>query len=130
MHALISRKLTAILFLMAFGALMGHGMVPHHHHADILCQEGKSHDPAGEGDHHEHPPAAHCHAFNNLDLQDHSTHPVVTVRSLDLFHAAPAVTGNDLRSPETPTRFRSHRIQAADAGCPETSGLRGPPVMG
>ena len=65
------------LILLCFSAFLGHNLVPHHHHSEVLhspiatdCpfehgdHQGHDHDSDVDTDAHEHP--FHCHAFNDV----------------------------------------------------------------
>ena len=57
----------SLILLFCFSILLGHNLVPHHHHAEILPKAINADCPIEHKDHHasdNHP--FHCHAFNNV----------------------------------------------------------------
>ena len=71
------RKQISYLLLLGFSVLLGHSLVPHHHHAEIL--EHKAHHASDD-----HP--FHCHAFNNVaffkESPSHLQHRVREISTL------------------------------------------------
>lgn len=49
----MKRNLIISCLLLAFGLLLGHELIPHHHH-DVPVHAATSHDHDGEGEHHHH----------------------------------------------------------------------------
>ncbi|MEN8156168.1 MAG: hypothetical protein ABFS10_04405 [Bacteroidota bacterium] len=68
----------AIILLISFSILIGHNLVPHHHHAEVLTTPQSDSCPIDHHDHHDHDDdddddngdtgTKHCHAFNNIDF--------------------------------------------------------------
>jgi hypothetical protein len=55
------------LLLLCFSVILGHSLIPHHHHSEILLASADHPCPFGHDQQHEageHP--FHCHAFNEL----------------------------------------------------------------
>ncbi|MDF1547387.1 MAG: hypothetical protein P1P88_06175 [Bacteroidales bacterium] len=64
-----SIRKSMILFL-SFGLFMmiGHGIIPHHHHSDSIYSHKESHCPTDKQDQKSRQEAPfHCHAFNDTD---------------------------------------------------------------
>ena len=57
----------SFLLLLSFSILLGHSLVPHHHHAEIVERTIDDHCPVEHNDHHcDEEAPVHCHAFNDL----------------------------------------------------------------
>jgi hypothetical protein len=55
------------LLLLCFAVFLGHNLIPHHHHSELVTNQAGESCPIGHEDHTEtgnHP--AHCHAFNEV----------------------------------------------------------------
>ena len=62
-------KLISVLLLVNIGTLIGHNLVPHHHHVAMVNHPSSHECPAGDHDHHnEDPGSKHCHAFNDIQF--------------------------------------------------------------
>ena len=68
----------AILLSICFAVFMGHNLVPHHHHSEVVSIPVSSECPVEHGDHHDedhdaesHP--IHCHAFNDVVFHKYGT---------------------------------------------------------
>lgn len=68
------KKIFISLFLsVSLVLIVGHAVIPHHHHTDILLSHETDHcasDNSGEGNSKDLP--FHCHAFNELNWVDNS----------------------------------------------------------
>jgi len=63
------RKQISFLLLLGFNILLGHNLVPHHHHAEILPGALNRDCPIEHEDHHDSDDLPfHCHAFNNVAI--------------------------------------------------------------
>lgn len=82
----VNRHIAALL-LVCFSVFLGHSLVPHHHHSEVVSspiasecpldhsdQHGQEHDPESGPDTEKHP--THCHAFNELDFEKYNTHTI------------------------------------------------------
>lgn len=134
----------AILLLICFSVFLGHNLVPHHHHSEVLASPLASDCPIQHTDHHacdqdQHPDGEerhsedhpiHCHAFNDVVFDKHQSQPVkpltcvtlVTFSSLaDLLSYPPATHEiyllEGLKIPDKTPELSASRV------------LRGPPVL-
>lgn len=73
-----SNQYISILLSSIFAVFLGHNLVPHHHHSEIVSVPVSSECPVEHGDHHEgdhdtdhHP--IHCYAFNDVVFDKYSS---------------------------------------------------------
>ena len=76
-------RIIAIIITVSFAVFLGHNLIPHHHHCEVVSMPVSSQCPVDHSDHHgdshdadhntdcntehsgeEHP--IHCHAFNDV----------------------------------------------------------------
>ena len=63
------KKQISLLLLLGFSVLLGHSLIPHYHHSDILFGTILGKCTPGHDDHHDSGKSpVHCHAFNNVDF--------------------------------------------------------------
>jgi len=62
-------KYISILLLVSFSVLVGHNMVPHHHHVASSLHPSSHECPAGNHDQNE---KGSCHAFNDVEFVKYS----------------------------------------------------------
>ncbi len=68
----------SIMLLVCFSVFLGHNLVPHHHHAEVVTIPLSIDCPIDHHDHHDaenHPEEApvHCHAFNDVVFDTYSS---------------------------------------------------------
>lgn len=75
---IFKKKLICLLFLFAFGIVLTHNIIPHHHHFDDFLENHPCHAQQNDTHHHSHFPA-HCHAFNETSFIKNtlSTYPII-----------------------------------------------------
>ncbi len=62
-------KQISLFLLLGFSVLLGHSLVPHHHHTEVLPGTLHKDCPVEHKDHHDSDDnPLHCHAFNNVDF--------------------------------------------------------------
>ena len=62
---MIARKnITAVFLLCCFAVMLGHNLVPHHHHLEPGFRIISHHCPSDIKDHSDDDAPLHCHAFN------------------------------------------------------------------
>ena len=76
----VKRRISLLLFI-CFSVFLGHNLVPHHHHAEVVSVPVSCECPVEHGDHNEddqgpgdHP--MHCHAFNDVVFYKYNTHKI------------------------------------------------------
>ena len=80
---MIKRVLTILFLLLANSVLLGHSIIIHHHHYDVLAVEDILHDKqASEHFHHEHQLPEHCHLFNNNEYYFSSVNQINTTKRI------------------------------------------------
>jgi len=78
------KRYIAGLLLVCFSVFLGHNLVPHHHHSEVLnnpistdCpiehgdRQGHNHESDADVDADEHP--IHCHAFNDVVFEKYTS---------------------------------------------------------
>lgn len=79
----VNRHIAALL-LVCFSVFLGHNLVPHHHHSEVVSSPIANECPLDHSDQHgqEHPVdpgtdaekhSTHCHAFNDLVFEKYNT---------------------------------------------------------
>jgi hypothetical protein len=64
---MIKRRDISILLLLSFSVMVGHSVIPHHHHSEIVVKTVTDPCPVDHEDHHNTDEGdGHCHAFNEL----------------------------------------------------------------
>jgi hypothetical protein len=67
-------KHISIFLLFLFSVLLGHSLVPHHHHTEIVFGTIHKECPVEHNDHQDpESKPLHCHAFNNVDFFEDSS---------------------------------------------------------
>ncbi len=130
-------KYISVLLLVNIGILVGHNLVPHHHHLTSISHPSsdecpETHKcPATSHEHHDEDGGTmHCHAFNNIAFvkYNHSQVPIPEMISSFVIIPDPGYV------PDLNTRISSapgHFLKQPTPS-PEVSGnhsLRGPPVL-
>lgn len=60
-------KIISFFLLLIFSVMVGHGVIPHHHHAEAAVNPVTDSCPIQHEDHHRSGNGpVHCHAFNEL----------------------------------------------------------------
>ena len=60
-------KIVSFFLLLIFSVMVGHGVIPHDHHAEAAVGQVTDSCPIRHEDHHEpESTPVHCHAFNEL----------------------------------------------------------------
>lgn len=60
-------KLISVLLLINIGTLIGHNLVPHHHHVAMVNHPSSHECPTDDHEHHDEDSGSkHCHAFNDI----------------------------------------------------------------
>ena len=81
------KRYISFLLISCFSVFLGHNLVPHHHHAEIVAIAINEPCPIDHDDHHDsddHP--IHCHAFNSLDFVKYSHSDLIQpIRPLSAF---------------------------------------------
>ena len=63
----------SFLLILSFSVLLGHSLVPHHHHAEVVMNPVDDHCPADQNDHQDAEKTPfHCHAFNEITFYQNS----------------------------------------------------------
>ncbi|MCK5135261.1 MAG: hypothetical protein KAR19_05690 [Bacteroidales bacterium] len=126
-----AKKHISLILLLCFTILLGHNLVPHHHHAEILPGAINTDCPIEHEDHHDsddHP--FHCHAFNNVDffkinhLDIQKKPGVILIRTI-------SVSKTDLVPSADVESYRYVRLKIPDesAACYGAISLRAPPAF-
>ena len=134
----------AILLLICFSVFLGHNLVPHHHHSEVLANPLPGQCPIQHADHHacdqdqqpegkdhqseDHP--LHCHAFNDVVFEKHHSD---LVKPLTCITLVTFTSFADLLSDPQSTReiYLREDLKIPDKTV-ELSGsrvLRGPPAL-
>ncbi len=82
----VNRHIAALL-LVCFSVFLGHNLVPHHHHSEVVSSPIANECPLDHSDQHgqEHPGdpgtdtekhSTHCHAFNELVFEKYNTQTI------------------------------------------------------
>jgi len=132
----------ASLLLICFSAYLGHNLVPHHHHREVILNPLATDCPVEHGDRHcchqdgeaEYPHSAphpaHCHAFNDVVFEKH--HPQL-IKPASRFTLVLAVPHADL-VPDSPAHNEFYKyyglkfLPRAIERCGSRD-LRGPPQI-
>jgi hypothetical protein len=130
--SMMKRRSIAFLFAGILTVILGHGMVPHHHHFDsILSHPNCRQQDQGTHDRHPGDPKSHCHAFNGMQFYptpdtQNTGKPHTTFTDLFLKHAQPPV-----QSPRYPVIYHpAGDILLLPTRFPDpSSGLRAPPAI-
>lgn len=135
------KRYIAGLLLICFSVLLGHNLIPHHHHSEVFHSPITSDCPFEHGDTHAHDHDAgadhdadehpkHCHAFNELVFQKHS---VPVLRPWTGILTAMMVPGqlilNQEEQPGSPYIYAVHKPICITTVYPGSKDLRAPPVF-
>ena len=125
------RMKISFLLLLSFSILLGHNLVPHHHHAEVMERTIDDDCPVEHNDHHgdENEPV-HCHAFN--------AHSFYKVSGQDITQKWKVISAVVILFPEiedeNPNGFETCRIKSSEApvvlpGIYGSTTTRGPPIF-
>jgi hypothetical protein len=124
----------SILLSVVFAVFLGHNLVPHHHHSEVVNVPVSSECPVDHGEHHDedhdaesHP--IHCHAFNDVVFDKYST-STIQPQVRPVLHVIPVDSHTHLDSPARDGSVRYLCIKIPDKSL-QTFGarsLRAPPV--
>lgn len=133
------KRYIAGLLLVCFSVFLGHNLVPHHHHSEVLnnpistdCpiehedQHGHDHDSDAEAN--EHP--THCHAFNDVVFEKYNSSIVKPWSNQVLA----ILVSSQTIAPEVPLDLVSSQYIILKLPCSfrtdiGTRALRGPPAF-
>ena len=121
----------SLLLLLTLFVLIGHNLVPHHHHSDIPPITSSQECPLKQDDHHEKGKSPHhCHAFNNVEFEKYS-HSGLRMGHVDTSSAEPS---HPVYVPESEDSTLNRHLYFIKPGflSPEIKGLlslRGPPAL-
>ena len=124
-------KYISVLLLVSIGILIGHNLVPHHHHMAMVNHPSSHECPPDDHEHHnEDPDSKHCHALNDIQFvkYNQSQLPMPANLSPLVISADP----NQLPEPQCGIANTFHPRQNPAVLSSEYSGmlsLRGPPVL-
>jgi hypothetical protein len=110
--------------------LIGHNLVPHHHHVAFVNHPSSSECPTTHPDHHDKDSGSrHCHAFNDIKFVKYNHSQLLRPVTLSLFVIIedPGTIPDPFTGPATVARLplKSPGYSAEHAG---KHSLRGPPV--
>ena len=125
----------AILLSFCFAVFLGHNLVPHHHHTEVVNVPAGSECPVEHGDHHDddhdaesHP--IHCHAFNDVVFDKYSTSTIQPpVRLIQAVIPAESLTHQDPPAMDGSARYLSLKIPDISLRILGARPLRAPPVF-
>jgi len=131
------KRYIAGLLLICFSVFLGHNLVPHHHHSEVLNGPIATDCPFGHSDTQEHDQDAgadehptHCHAFNDVVFQKQS---IPALRSWTDNLQAMFIPGQPLRlqaeQTGTPYMYAVHKPPFLTAVYPGSEDLRAPPGL-
>ena len=137
-----SHRHISILLTLCFAVFLGHNLVPHHHHSEVVPVPMSSNCPVDHedyhrdqnGDHHEgdsetghHP--FHCHAFNDV-VFDKYTPPQIEPCSREVQYLINPVSFTNLEPSVTvkTNRYICLKIPDFTRVCFGAISLRAPPV--
>ena len=124
-------KFISVLLLVNIMILIGHSLVPHHHHMVSVTHPSSDECPESNHEHHdEDSNATCCHAFNDISFVKYKFAQVPIPEKLSSFIiiADPGATGEPDPGISDALRFIPKPIISS----PQLSGslsLRGPPVL-
>lgn len=124
-------KLISVLLLVNIGILIGHNVVPHHHHVAMVNHPSSHECPAGDHEHHDEDSGSkHCHAFNDIHFVKYNQSQLPT--PADLSSLMIQVDRDQVPEPQSGiiTKLSSGKIPGMlPAGYSGKLSLRGPPVL-
>lgn len=144
-------KVISIVLSICFSVFLGHNLVPHHHHAEIVnvpvssacpldhhlcsedsvpvcCEEQAGHE-GHEGHEHDsdsHP--VHCHAFNDVVFDKYGA-PDIQPQTSKIIILFAAISNNLSDTPDSAIPYPYSRIKIPDKSITffGSRSLRGPP---
>ena len=129
------QRYISTLLLVCFSVFLGHNMIPHHHHSEVLHNPLATNCPIDHEDSHEHEHDAgeqptHCHAFNAVVFDMYNT---LTIRPWTGSIQAMLVPGQ-LTLPEniqhrSPYEYAILKLPCKSVISLGSVGLRAPPVF-
>ena len=133
------KRYIAGLLLVCFSVFLGHNLVPHHHHSEVLnnpistdCpiehEDQHGHDHNSDAEANEHP--THCHAFNDVVFEKYNS-PIVKPWSSQVLAI---LVSSQTFVPEVPLDLVSSQyiiLKLPCSSCTDigTRALRGPPAF-
>jgi len=130
-------KFIPILLLISIGILIGHNLVPHHHHVAMINHPSSQECPASN---HEHPGnqkhhdgdhgAKHCHAFNDIHFVKYNTSQLPV--PVDISSLMISVDPSQVKETQSSITFTFQAGKIPGVLPAEYSGkltLRGPPML-
>ncbi len=124
-------KFISVLLLVNIGILIGHNLVPHHHHV-ALVNHPSSHEclPGDHENHDEDSGSKHCHAFNDIQfvMYNQSQLPMPA----DIFSLLISADPGQVPEPQSGIANTIQPAQNPAVLTAKYSGklsLRGPPVL-
>lgn len=122
------------MLLISFSILIGHNLVPHHHHAETLATSQSDGCPINHHDHHDHDDGdtatKHCHAFNNIEFvkYNHTEVSIPEKAILNLIIVNPT-TLPDPHADLAPSRKTCLKLPVGPAPFLNLHFMRAPPSM-
>jgi len=124
----------SFLLLLSFSVYLGHSLIPHHHHAEVVPSSINGDCPIQHEDNHKNHHDAddhpwHCHAFNNVDFYKYNARGIQPqVRMIQSMLIPASVTLLDLQPVIVSTGYTCFKIPDKSIECSGAISLRAPPV--
>jgi len=124
-------KYISVLLQVSIGILIGHNLVPHHHHVAMVNHPSSHECPPGDHEHHnEDPGSKHCHAFNDIQFVKYNQSQLPMPADL-----SPLMISADPKQLPEPQSCNSNSLHSGKdhpvllAKYSGSHSLRGPPVL-